>query len=60
MVLDFVKDDSFNDGPMDTVMIKETLSWLNSLLCDRKREVKTIEDGIRLLETVLKKEERRR
>lgn len=61
MVLDFAKD-AFNneDLPMDAVLIKETLSWLNSLLCDRKREVKTIEEAIRLLETVLKKEERRR
>lgn len=45
---------------IDIAKIKENLSWLNSLLCDRKREVQTIEESIALLEKVLKKEERRR
>lgn len=61
MVLDFVKEAMENvNVPMDTIKIKENISWLNSLLCDRKREVKTLEDSILLLEAVLKREENKR
>lgn len=45
---------------IDITKIKENLSWLHSLLCDRKREVKTLEESILLLEKFLKKEERRK
>ena len=60
-MLDFAKEALENtDARIDTTKLKENLSWLNSLLCDRKREVKTLEESISLLETVLKQEERRR
>lgn len=60
MVLDFAKDvnELMRDSPMDTNRIKENLSWLNSLLCDRKREVKTLEESILLLEAVLERQRR--
>jgi len=58
-MLDFAKE-ALDNMPIDTVKIKENLSWLNSLLCDRKREVKTLEESISLLETILKQEEKRR
>ena len=60
MVLDFAKDvnELMRDSPMDIVRIKENLSWLNSLLCDRKREVKTLEESILLLEAVLERQRR--
>jgi hypothetical protein len=58
-MLDFVKE-AMENISIDTNKIKENLSWLNSLLCDRKREVKTLEESILLLETILKQEERKR
>ena len=45
---------------IDTTKIKENIAWLNSMLCDRKREVKTLENSILLLEAVLKDEEIKR
>ena len=61
MVLDFAKETMKNiHMQIDTTKIKENIAWLNSMLCDRKREVKTLENSISLLETVLKDEESKR
>lgn len=52
MVLDFAKA-ALIGIPYNKTKIKETLAWLNSMLCDKKREVQTLEDSISWIEKLL-------
>jgi hypothetical protein len=51
MVLDFAKE-AMKNAPFDQVKLKETLAWLNSMLCNKKREVKTLEEAIFYLKSL--------
>lgn len=55
MVLDFARE-AIENMPYNQDELRETLAWLNSMLCDKKREVKTLEESIFYLEKLRMKD----
>jgi hypothetical protein len=54
MVLDFARE-VIEVAKFDQDKLKDTLAWLNSMLCDKKREVKTLEEAIFYIESLKEK-----